>query len=67
MHLKCINTHNVYFINLYNEIANVKMNIINQIITLASIKAHTCYWDQEDDGQSCLRVVTNEIKKTKST
>lgn len=52
-------------INLNYEIANVRMNIFFQMITLSSIKAHTCYWDQEDDGQSCLRIVANEMKQQK--
>lgn len=49
-------------INLNYEVSNTQSNLLVQVITLSSIKAHTCYWDKEDDGQSCLRIIVKEMK-----
>lgn len=51
--------------NFNYEVVNIKMTLLFQLITLYSIKAHTCYWDQEDDGQSCLRLITREMVNRK--
>lgn len=50
-------------INYNYEVANIRMNLFLQLVTLYSVKAHTCYWDQEDDGQSCLRLVVSGMRE----
>jgi len=49
-------------INIEYEVANVDMNIVSQFFTLYSLRAHGNYWDKDDDGQSCLRLIIPEMK-----
>ncbi len=47
--------------NLNYEISPVqKFSIIN-FITLYHLKIHQHYWDRTSQGQSCMRMVYNEI------
>lgn len=42
-------------INIQYEVTNTNVNIITQFFTLHALKAHSSYWDYEDDGQNCFR------------
>ncbi|OYQ36366.1 hypothetical protein CHU92_09720 [Flavobacterium cyanobacteriorum] len=42
-------------INIQYEVTNANMNVITQFFTLHALKAHSSYWDNEDDGQNCFR------------
>lgn len=49
-------------ININYEIAKTNMNFIYQFISLYSLKAHTKYWDEEDDSSTCLKLVVPKMK-----
>lgn len=42
-------------VNVNYDVANLRMNVVVQFITLAALKAHGNYWDGNGNGQSCLR------------
>jgi hypothetical protein len=50
-------------ININYEIAPVQPFSIINFLTLYHLKIHQHYWDVSTQGQSCMRMVHNEIKK----
>ncbi len=48
--------------NLNYEITAVKKGFLNFIL-LSSLKAHGVYWDPRINGQSCLRLIFEEMRK----
>jgi hypothetical protein len=50
-------------VNINYEVANIDSNIFWQFLSLYALKAHGNYWDNEDNGQSCLRLVIPEMQK----
>lgn len=49
-------------LNLNYEITAVKEGLLNFIL-LSSLKAHGVYWDPRVNGQSCLRLILEEMRK----
>lgn len=50
-------------VNLNYEVTNIKPNVLYQLFTLYSVRTHTCYWDKDDDAQSCLSLVIKQLQK----
>lgn len=50
-------------INLNYEIAPVQKFSLFNFITLYHLKIHQHYWDKNSQGQSCMRMIYNEMKK----
>lgn len=50
-------------INLNYEIAPVQKFSLFNFITLYHLKIHQHYWDKTSQGQSCMRMIYNEMKK----
>jgi len=48
--------------NINYDVANIRMNIMMQFVTLAALQAHGNYWDGKG-GQSCLRLVIEAMAK----
>ncbi|NEW85157.1 MAG: hypothetical protein GZ094_22720 [Mariniphaga sp.] len=49
-------------VNLNYEVAPFKKTGIVDFIMLYSMKAHGMYWDSKTEGQSCLRLLNDEMK-----
>lgn len=49
-------------INLNYEIAPVQKFSLFNFITLYHLKIHQHYWDKSSQGQSCMRMIYNEMK-----
>jgi len=49
-------------INLNYEIAPVQKFSLFNFITLYHLKIHQHYWDKTSQGQSCMRMIYNEMK-----
>lgn len=50
-------------VNINYEIANSDMNLISQFFSLYSVRAHTKYWDTEEDASTCLSLVIPKMKE----
>ncbi len=56
---------NLIPINLNYEVSKIKKENIISFIFLHSMKAHSMYWDKKAEGQSCLRLISSEMKHQK--
>lgn len=50
-------------VNLNYEVAPLKESGIIDFIMLYGIKTHGMYWDPKTEGQSCLRLIFDEMRK----
>jgi len=50
-------------INLNYEVAPLKESGIIDFIMPYGLKTHGMYWDPKTEGQSCLRLIFNEMRK----
>lgn len=49
-------------ININYEVTSDKSMTLFNFITMYAIRMHKCYWDASPNGQSCIRVLSNEMK-----
>lgn len=49
--------------NLNYEVAPVKNNTVFGFFSLYSIRVHNMYWDPSVEGQSCIRMIYNELNR----
>jgi hypothetical protein len=49
--------------NLNYEVAPIKRNTLFSFLSLYSMQVHNMYWDIAVEGQSCMRIVYNELNR----
>lgn len=49
--------------NLNYEVAPVKGNSLFSFLSLYSMQVHNMYWDSTVEGQSCIRLIYNELNR----
>ncbi len=52
-------------VNINYEVASVRKTGLMDFILLHSVKSHGMYWDSKTEGQSCLRLIHDEMQKSK--